>query len=253
MQKTGRYAIVTPYFKEDRALLQRCIDSVKAQEIVCDHILVADGLPQSWIDNERVRHLKLDQNHADYGNTPRGLGAMLAAAEGYAGIGLLDADNWFDPDHVQSCLEAAAHCPGSARHCDYVIARRRYRHVDGSVLPLTSEVPYSDTSCFFLLPGSYSAIVHWALMPRPIAPICDLVFHRALTMRQFTCVHIADKVTVNYLYLWRQGYIDLGLEPPPEATHELDSGAMDAWVRSLDAREREIAERLCGSPLPTAD
>jgi hypothetical protein len=250
MPKKSRFAIVTPYYKEGRDLLQRCIDSVKAQEIPCDHIVVADGFPQDWIDCEPVRHMKLDQNHADYGNTPRGVGSLLAAAEGYEGIGLLDADNWYDPNHVKVCIEAAETCSDGIRHCDYVIARRRIRHVNGAVLPTEFETGFADTNCFFLLPGSYSVIPCWALMPRQVAPLCDKVFHRALTERAMRCVRVADKVTVNYYCLWRQYYIGLGLRPPPEATHSLDWDGIDAWIRSLDARDYEIANRLCGTKLP---
>ena len=88
-----KYAIVTPYFKETPSLLKRCIRSVRDQTLNADHIMVADGHPQDWIDNERVRHIRLDRSHNDYGNTPRGIGAILAIAEQYSGIGLLDADN----------------------------------------------------------------------------------------------------------------------------------------------------------------
>jgi glycosyltransferase involved in cell wall biosynthesis len=51
MSANGRYAIVTPYYKEDRALIERCIDCVCAQSIPTEHILVADGHPQSWIND----------------------------------------------------------------------------------------------------------------------------------------------------------------------------------------------------------
>ena len=87
---------VTPYYKEDFKLIKRCLESVKNQSISCDHILIADGFPQKWIDDTGVRHLILDRSHGDAGNTPRGLGALLAIAEEYDGIGFLDADNWLE-------------------------------------------------------------------------------------------------------------------------------------------------------------
>jgi hypothetical protein len=44
------------------------------------------------------------------GRTPldqtRGVGALLAISEGYKGIGFLDADNWYDRDHVERCCAA---------------------------------------------------------------------------------------------------------------------------------------------------
>src|ERR1700731_4980422 len=99
-----RYAIITPYHEESRDQLERCIRSVSAQTVPTDHIIVADGRPQDWIDATGARHLRLDRAHGDYGNTPRGLGAMLAIAERYDGIGLLDADNWLEPEHVAACV-----------------------------------------------------------------------------------------------------------------------------------------------------
>lgn len=81
MADGAKYAIITPYYKEERRLLERCIASVRNQTIGTDHFLVADGFPQDWIDTTGVRHLKLDRSHGDGGNTPRGVGALLAVAE----------------------------------------------------------------------------------------------------------------------------------------------------------------------------
>ena len=95
-----RVAVVTPYYKEPRGWIERCIASVAAQTHACDHFLVADGHAQDWIDGAGVRHLRLDRGHGDYGNTPRALGALLAVSEGYDAIAFLDADNWYAPEHV---------------------------------------------------------------------------------------------------------------------------------------------------------
>lgn len=53
------YVIMTPYFRESPELLWRCIDSVAAQTVASEHILVADGVPQDWIDETNVGHLRL--------------------------------------------------------------------------------------------------------------------------------------------------------------------------------------------------
>ena len=84
---TTRPIVITPYYKEDPALLRRCMDSVRAQTVPTEHFLVADGYPQDWIDAEPVRHLKLDRSHRDYGNTPRGVAALLATSEGETSSG----------------------------------------------------------------------------------------------------------------------------------------------------------------------
>jgi hypothetical protein len=57
-----------------------------------DHIVIADGLPQDWINDEPVRHIKLDTSHNNFGNTPRAP-ACIAGRTGTstAGQGVLEA------------------------------------------------------------------------------------------------------------------------------------------------------------------
>ena len=243
MSEQKRYAIVTPYYKEDRHLLERCIHSVQEQTLAADHILVADGYPQGWLDGEPVRHIRLDRNHADYGDTPRAIGAMLAVAEGYAGIAFLDADNWFEPAHVALCVEASLRNPS----CDYVIAKRNLCRPDGSVIPV-EDAPISlfvDTSCFFLLPGSYHMIHRFGLVPFQLAPICDRVFFASLRQEKLVAEMVMEK-TVNYHCLWPAVYRNAGEVPPPDATKRVDYEPMRRWLESLNPREREIVRRRCG-------
>jgi glycosyltransferase involved in cell wall biosynthesis len=128
-----RDAIVTPYYEEPRALVERCIASVKGQTVTTDHILVADGFPKAGSTTLRSATSKLDQPHRDYGNVARGTGALLAAADAYDGIGFLDADNFLDSDHVQLCVAAGR--DGS----DFVVAKRRFVRPDASDFHLAEE------------------------------------------------------------------------------------------------------------------
>lgn len=235
------YAIITPYHKEARPLLQRCIESVRNQSIPTDHFLVADGFPQPWIDGEKVRHFKLDREHNDNGNTPRGIGALMAIGEQYDGIGLLDADNWLDGDHIEACLDAAA----SIGKCDYVIAQRRFRRPDETILPFPEEVGHIDTSCFFFLPGAFCVVPYWGTIPRALSPICDRVFAAMLRRHTLRFARV-DKPTVNYHCLWASCYYVVGEIPPPEATHTLDETKLEEWLKSLTPREIEVACRLAG-------
>jgi hypothetical protein len=50
MSENAHYAVITRYYKEERRVLERCIDSVRKQTFRTDHFLVADGFPQDWID-----------------------------------------------------------------------------------------------------------------------------------------------------------------------------------------------------------
>ena len=115
-----RVAVITPYYKEPPAYLERCIDSVRAQTHgSVEHVLVSDGHPQDWIDAAAVRHLRLDCSHGDYGNTPRAIGALLAASEGCDAVAFLDADNWYHPEHVASCAAQAAPLAAELAHPDH--------------------------------------------------------------------------------------------------------------------------------------
>ena len=163
LEQSPRYAFVTPYYKETRACLERCAGSVKRQTVRADHILVADGFPQGWLDQAGVRHVRLDRAHGDNGNTPRGVGSLMAAAEGYDGIGLLDADCWLEPDHLEHCL-ALAEAVG-LEGCGFVVTSRTLRRPDESVIHVADEAPsaHVDTNCLFLLPPSFEVLPVWTL------------------------------------------------------------------------------------------
>ena len=244
---TSRPIVITPYYKEDRATLMRCMTSVRNQTVPTEHLMIADGHPQDWIDAEPVRHLKLDRAHGDYGNTPRGIGATLAAADGYAPIMMLDADNWLEPDHVDVCLRAAAAAAGT----DYVIAGCQLRRPDGTIMPVPASPPteHVDTSRFVFFPGSYQTLPLWALMPQQMSPIGDRVFWSALQARGLAGVIVSDRITVNYLCLWESYYRALGEVPPAGAKPNIDPRPMYEWWAGLSAREQLIVTRLTGISL----
>ena len=240
MRDRARYVIVTPYYNEEKWLLERCIESVRKQTVPTDHIIVADGFPQDWIDGEGVRHIRLDRNHADYGNTPRTIGALLGVSAGYEGIGFLDADNWLKPNHVASCIEASER----NAECDYVIARRHLCRPDGTVIKVNEPPPQSfvDTNCFFMLPGSYHVIPHFALMPNELSPICDRVFYAALKAKKLNAEVVTEK-TVNYHCMWRHVYVVAGETPPPNAKGGIDYKRIKRWFDALDERDHVLVTR----------
>lgn len=238
------YTIVTPYFREPPELLRRCLASVRAQTVAADHIVVADGAPQDWIDEEGVRHIRLDRTYADFGDTPRAVGALLAVSAGSKGIGFLDADNWLEPDHIATCLETAGRAPGA----DYVIARRALRRPDGSRLPVDDEPSevHVDTNCFFLLPGSFHLAPHFGLIPRELAVVCDRVFYDTLRRRGMRSAE-NEATTVNYHCLWSAIYESIGETPPPGAKPNPPWDEINAWVAGRSPDEQAAVERLCGS------
>ena len=241
----SRPIAITPYYKEDPALLKRCIASVRKQTVPTEHMLVADGHPQDWIDSESVRHLRLDRAHGDFGNTPRGVAALLAAAEGYSPIVMLDADNWLEPSHMEVCLAAAA------PETDFVVARSCLRRPDESIMPIPVQptAEHVDTSCFAFFPGSYQMLAIWVLMPRQMSLVGDRIFWAAMQARGLKGVAITDPPTVNYHCLWESYYRALGEAPPADAKPNIDPTSMHVWWGGLTEREREVVTRLVGIPL----
>jgi len=246
MSTERRYAIITPYYKEERRLLERCIGSVKRQTVKTDHFMIADGHPQEWIDGEKnVRHVRLDRSHDDYGNTARGVGALLAAAERYDSIGTLDADNWLEPGHVELCLSAARAMPRGI--CDYVIARRNFVRADETIINVADEPVEShvDTSCFFFLRGSFHLLPIWALMPPVAGAIGDRVFYAAIKSHPLVLA-VTSRPTVNFHCTYAAIYRAAGEEPPPDAKPNADPHKLGRWLSTLSDREIEVAGRLAG-------
>lgn len=235
---TSRYAIITPYCNEDRATLERCLNSVRRQSVPVDHIVIADGHAQAWIDQEPVRHVRLDAVHNDHGNTARGLGALLAASEGYEAVGLLDAENWLAEDHIEKCLATAAKHHGA---CDFVIARHVLMTPDGRQLPGGWERSAAnlDPSCFLFLRSSFHVLHHWVLAPKQLSPSREKIFLAAARNNNLRSVIVADEPTVFCQPRWSSAH--------EAAVIELAS--IVDWLNSLSGDELELASKAAGSAI----
>lgn len=243
----SRIAVVTPYYKESRELIERCLASVRAQTMAAQHIVVADGHGQDWLDAAGVRHIRLDRSHADYGNTPRSIGGQLAAAEGFDGIAFLDADNWFEPDHIATCVEALAR-----ENSDYVSAQRYWVRMDGTRMPVhvaeDDDWSHVDTNCFFLGTGAFHSIPRWGLMPKPMAMWCDRFYLASLRQEGLREARTAHP-TVNYLCTWKNVFQSISEEPPAYAKDGVPIERMLTWLRSLRPADFISAQRLSGCDL----
>jgi cellulose synthase/poly-beta-1,6-N-acetylglucosamine synthase-like glycosyltransferase len=244
-----RYCVITPYYKEDAAMLNRCMDSVARQTVPVEHILVADGFPQDWLSTKPVRHIILDRSHSDFGNLGRGIGAMVAIAEKYSGIAFLDADNWYDSNHVERCLATLDQNPGAI----FAAAQRRFVRPDGSVMTKVrpAEVPYDehiDTNCYFFLPRAYFLLHHWCTMPQELAASGDHLFYLLLYHRVPKPAVVALP-TVNYLCMIEQVYRQHGETPPPGARPTLNWHDRQAWLNSLSTEDLLLVKLLTGLDL----
>ena len=183
-----RIAVITPYYKEPDDILLRCHHSVLRQTIACTHILVADGHPKSLFGESRnTMHITLPMANADNGNTPRALGGIIAESYGFDAVAYLDADNWYEPEHLDKALHEHNLTGNPLVSC-----KRRFYDFAGA--PLVAEDAdenansHVDTSCWLIFRPAFSLLRAW-LMPKQLGPVCDRIFLRKVLRRQISNNH----------------------------------------------------------------
>lgn len=176
-------AVITPYYKESLAVLERCHRSCLEQEgdWPLRHVMVADGHPRCEVAGWDVDHIPLPQAHADNGNTPRCLGAISAINQGYWPILFLDADNWFQPWHMNSVMALRQRHP----RADVLAMGRECALPDGTLIQGVPEedlgLRHVDTSCYVFYPSAFRVLPLWGMMPTYLGPICDRFIREAIS------------------------------------------------------------------------
>jgi glycosyltransferase involved in cell wall biosynthesis len=239
-----RVAVVTPYHTEPPSLLHACLDSVAHQTHRATHILVADGHPRAELDKrEGALHLKLPQESGDNGGTPRALGTLYAAGQGFDAVAYLDADNWFEDDHIETLVELA----GRTGH-PIVISGKTIFRLDGSPMPLGEQQDgehYTDTSCILLTRPVFHLAQIWALMPKELAPSADRFFWAIVRAKGIPW----SKSTRDSL-CFRTKYADhyrfLGEEPPEGAKPTEVLAGAQRWWDNLSEDDRQAALKRMG-------
>jgi glycosyltransferase involved in cell wall biosynthesis len=231
-----RVAVVTPYYQERPQLLAQCHDSVRKQTYACTHVLVADGHPQPQMAQADALHIVLPRAHQDNGNTARMIGAMSAMNQGFDAVAFLDADNWYEPDHIARMV--ALHRRTQADVCT---AARWVVREDGSPMFVDWEcdgVDFVDTSCFWLTGRALNLIPLWGAMPRGGGPIGDRVFWRAVINQGLSRAHDPHP-SVAFRSRYRFHYEHAGETPPPDAKSiEMVQETVDRFARSSAAASR---------------
>jgi hypothetical protein len=207
-----KVAVITPYFNESDEYLRACHESVAAQTHPCTHFMVADGRPRALVDSWDVQHVRLPVSCADYGDTPRGVGSVLAIGQGFDAIAYLDADNWYYPHHVETLV--AQHRDSGAA---VISATRNLHRLDGSLLgacPDSEGDSFIDVNCYFLTRAAFRVVPAWWMMPSHLHVIDDRVMLAYIRRLNLSHQHCAVP-TVAYRTAFAFHYRRVGERPPP--------------------------------------
>jgi glycosyltransferase involved in cell wall biosynthesis len=207
-----KVAVITPYYKTPDDWLLKCHQSVKAQTHPCTHVLVADGRPQPVADTLDAQHLSLPVNIGDYGDTPRGMGSLLAISQGFDAIAYLDADNWYSPEHIATMV--ALHRKSGAA---VITSARNLHRLDGTLIGLCSDTDgenFVDTSCYFLTRVAFSIVPVWWMMEPWMHAVDDRVVLMQIKQAGLTRAH-SSQATVAYRTAFKFHYERFGEAPPP--------------------------------------
>jgi cellulose synthase/poly-beta-1,6-N-acetylglucosamine synthase-like glycosyltransferase len=199
-----KVSIVTAYAKESTNTLLKCINSVKNQSVECVHILVADGFPNASIAqlcNENLLHISLPEN---IGFNQCGIGVELAFALGFDVVGILDADNWYEPDHIKTSLDTI-----NNKNADVVFAKRKVVFPDGEVLavddPQDNTGAFADTNCLVLTDKVSAITPIWLMWPKTFGAGEDRAVSICTRMLNFNVLMNAHE-TVWYQTNWAHHY-----------------------------------------------
>ncbi len=232
-----KVAVITPYHKEEKKVLTRCCQSVADQTHHVTHILVADGFPSDVPKQFLAEHIVLSKPHRDFGDTPRLMGSLSAMAQGFDAICFLDADCWFEKDHVETLVSLY-----KKSGADVITATRMLRKLDESILGVCTESDgkkFNDTNCYFISRKAYGVLPVWVYKEPCLAVVGDRVFWGELKKKHTTFHSL--KPTVNYTTIFTHHYVMRNEIPPKGSkiiTSVLDNGVFKSYVYD------EVRQRL---------
>jgi glycosyltransferase involved in cell wall biosynthesis len=209
-------AVVTPTYRTPTAWLAQCLESVRRQTVACTHFVVNDGDPDLVLPpgSEGVHVASVPGPHRDVGNTARAVGSICAICRGFDAIAYLDADNWYQPHHLElqlrmQQLSGAAVCTSG----------RTLHHLDGTMLGTCYENDgqhFVDTNCLFLTRAAFDLLPLWYTVPAGQRLVADRFIWREIVRRGQPRAHL-EQATVAYRTAYAAHYEYFGLKPPTQA------------------------------------
>ena len=143
------------------------------------HVFIADGSDIEMPISDRSIHLRLPLNSSDNGNTPRSIGSLFAIARGFNPVFLLDADNWYASDHVETALNLKS----KDSDLDVIFSSRHIVLDDGTSFypaPEDHRELFADTSTMCFFQGAFKILPLFAFIPPKLSPICDRVIYSSI-------------------------------------------------------------------------
>lgn len=230
-----RVAVVTPYYNETGEQLTRCMESVAKQTHAnVTHIMVSDGSPTRWRWRGKYDHIVLPYSHSDAGATPRAIGALSAFSKGFDAVSFLDADNWYEPNHVEAMVSTML-----AGKVDAVVATRTIHGLDGEALYVdrieSNGENMVDTNCMFLSSRTCYFMSFWITEPSHRL-VSDRVFWQACVSNGISVAR-CEIPTVAYVSKWAWHYHHAGVPIPDDAVWlETDASGNYKQIKNKDRR-----------------
>jgi glycosyltransferase involved in cell wall biosynthesis len=229
-----RIAVITPYYAESLEVLRQGHDSVLIQDVEAsvDHFFIADGFRKPELDRWKASNIALPVAHRNNGNTPRAVGTLLAAAEGYDFIAFLDGDNWYHKNHLSSLLRT--HQTTKALVC---CSWRTFHRLDGTMISNIQDKEdlsfrLVDTSCYLVHRRAFSINLVWSQMPDELSAICDRVFHGA-ALHKLGNLGFSEEATVAFRTDYPDHYTAVNEIPPASGVAKIEKINMAAaYLRS---------------------
>ncbi len=214
-----KICVVTPYFETEESWIRQGHASVHGQTVPAHHILVCDGSAPVQIEAFQGTHILLQRNYKDYGNTPRLIGCYNAIDQGAEAIAFLDADNWFQPDHLEGLSRFA-----QDNRLDACSSARTLHRPDGSFMakcPTVNGRPYIDTSCLLVMKPAFHHLIAWVLYGQDVAAVMDQHVWGHMK-RAGVRLGFLDRATVSYRTRHASHYRLIGEVPPADAIDRVD-------------------------------
>jgi glycosyltransferase involved in cell wall biosynthesis len=242
-----KIAVITPYYKEKLDILFKCHQSVMQQTLAADHFMISDGFLNQELDSWKINHVKLPNAHGDNGNTPRGIGSLLAMKAGYDFIAYLDADNWFHPNHIESMISLYAKTKANIL-CSF----RTFHTLDGQEMMINESqednLKHVDTSCCMIHKTAFELNYVWLKMNKSLGPICDRIFYSAIRNSRYS-VEFTKKRTVAFRSQYAAHYRTAQIKIPENAKTNEDLKTSYDFLRSVNGID-DCVRNLGFWPLP---